>query len=134
MKAISPDRGLVDCLQGTNHDPKEEIGGGREGQGSAEQDGYDVGVAETEEALRAEVSEVCRRYCLQVWNKAFNQARVKASFTLRRVESVYYPLAILTSSFASTKADIAFEVAEIGKDIPAKPLSLLTVLPSWPSS
>ena len=32
----------------------------------AEQDGYDVGVAETEEALRAEVLEVCRFYCLQV--------------------------------------------------------------------
>ena len=27
---------------------------------------YDVGVAETEEALRAEVSEVCRNYCFQV--------------------------------------------------------------------
>ena len=30
----------------------------------AEQEGYDVGVAETEEALRAEVSGVCRNYCL----------------------------------------------------------------------
>ena len=32
----------------------------------AEQDGYEVGVAETEEALRAEVLEVCRYYYLQV--------------------------------------------------------------------
>lgn len=32
----------------------------------AEQDGYEVGVTKTEEALRAEVSEVCRTYCLQV--------------------------------------------------------------------
>ena len=31
-----------------------------------EQDGYDIGVVETEEALRAEVSGVCRNYCLQV--------------------------------------------------------------------
>ena len=29
-----------------------------------EQDGYEVEMAETEEALRAEVSEVCRYYCL----------------------------------------------------------------------
>jgi len=29
----------------------------------AEQDGYDLGVVETEEALRAEVSRVCRTYC-----------------------------------------------------------------------
>ena len=29
-----------------------------------EQDGYEVGVAEIEEALKAEVSEVCRYYYL----------------------------------------------------------------------
>ena len=32
----------------------------------AEQDGYDAGIVETKEALRAEVSRVCRTYCLQV--------------------------------------------------------------------
>ena len=31
----------------------------------AEQHGYDVGVAETEDALRAEVLTVCRAYCAQ---------------------------------------------------------------------
>ena len=31
----------------------------------AEQHGYDVDVAETEEALRAEVPAVCRAYCAQ---------------------------------------------------------------------
>ena len=31
----------------------------------AEQHGYDVGVAETEDALRAEVPVVCRAYCAQ---------------------------------------------------------------------
>ena len=29
----------------------------------AEQDGYNVGVAETEEAFRSEVSKVCKVYC-----------------------------------------------------------------------
>ena len=38
----------------------------------AEQDGYNVGVTETKEALKAEVSGVCRTYCLQVWNEALN--------------------------------------------------------------
>lgn len=38
----------------------------------AEQDGYDEGVAETEEVLRVEVSKVCRNYCLQVWNETLN--------------------------------------------------------------
>ena len=30
----------------------------------AEQEGYDIGVAETEESLRVEVLGVCRNYCL----------------------------------------------------------------------
>ena len=38
----------------------------------AEQDGYDIGVVETEEALRAEVAGVCRHYCSQVWDEALN--------------------------------------------------------------
>ena len=32
-------------------------------RGEAEQEGYDIGVAETEEALRVEVLGVCRIYC-----------------------------------------------------------------------
>ncbi|KAL0007968.1 hypothetical protein SO802_009470 [Lithocarpus litseifolius] len=63
----------------------------------AEQEGYDVGVAETEEALRAEVSGVCRTYCRQVWLEALNQAGVEASSTLRKAKSVYYPAAIRPS-------------------------------------
>ena len=39
----------------------------------AEQDGYNVGVAETEEAFRSEVSKVCKVYCSQVWDVAFNR-------------------------------------------------------------
>ena len=53
------------------------------------QDGYDVGVVETEEALRVEVWRVCRNYYLQVWNEALNQAGVEAFSALRRVENVY---------------------------------------------
>ena len=37
-----------------------------------EQVGYDAGVAETEEALRAEVSGVCRTYYSQTWYEALN--------------------------------------------------------------
>ena len=35
----------------------------------AEQRGYDVGVAETEDALQAKVPAVCRAYCAQTWEK-----------------------------------------------------------------
>ena len=47
---------------------------------------------EIEDALRVEVSGVCRNYCSQVWNEALNQAGVEASFILRKAESVYNPL------------------------------------------
>ena len=33
------------------------------GRDEAEQHGYDVGMAETEDALRVEVPAVCRAYC-----------------------------------------------------------------------
>ena len=50
----------------------------------AEQDGYNVGVAETEKAFRSKVSRVCRVYCPQVWDVALNQKGVEASSALRR--------------------------------------------------
>ena len=55
------------------------------------QEGYEVDVVEIEEALKVEVAEVYRFYCLQVWNEALNQAEVKASSAFRRAENVYYP-------------------------------------------
>ena len=49
-------------------------------------------MAKIEEAIRAEVSKVCRFYYLQVRNEALDQAGVEVFFTLRRAENVYYPL------------------------------------------
>ena len=72
-------------------------------------------MTETEEALRAEVSRVCRTYYFQVWNEAFNQAGVEASFVLKKIESVYYSPAIRVSSSSSSKADITAEVANLEK-------------------
>ena len=80
-----------------------------------EQDGYDVGVAETKETLKAEVSGVCRNYCLQAWNEALNQAGVEASSALKRAESVYYPPAIRTPGSSSSKVDTSPEVVELRK-------------------
>ena len=59
-------------------------------------------------------------YCLQVWNKAFNQAGVEVSFALRKAESVYYPPAIRTLGLASSKVDTSSKVAELGKGSLAK--------------
>ena len=60
----------------------------------AEQKGYDLGVAETEETLRAEVPTVCRIYCAQTWDEALNRAGIEASSELRKLENVFYPSAI----------------------------------------
>ena len=64
----------------------------------AEQIGYEIGVAETEETLKAEVPMVCRIYCAQTWDEALNQVGVEASSELRMPESVFYPEAIYTSA------------------------------------
>ena len=60
----------------------------------AEQHGYDVGVAETEDTLRAEVPAVCRAYCTQTWEEALNRARINASSELRKPENIVFPLAL----------------------------------------
>jgi len=86
----------------------------------AKQHGYNVGVAKTEDALRAKVPGVCGLYCAQVWDEALNQARVKASSMLRKVESVYYPEAICASSSSSSKVDIPPKVADLEKNNPEK--------------
>ena len=60
----------------------------------AEQHSYDVGVAETEDALRAEVPAVCHAYCAQTWEEALNQAGIEASSKLRKPENIIFPPAL----------------------------------------
>ena len=43
----------------------------------AEQHGYDVGVAETEDALRAEVPAVCRTYCAKLGKRLSTRLGLK---------------------------------------------------------
>ena len=59
-----------------------------------EQHGYDVGVVETEDALRAEIPAVCQAYCAQTWEEALNQAGVEASSELRKPERIIFPPAL----------------------------------------
>ena len=60
----------------------------------AEQHDYDVDVAKTEDALRAEVPVVCRAYCAQTWEEALNRVGIDASSELRRPENIFFPPAI----------------------------------------
>lgn len=83
----------------------------------AEQDGYEVQIVKIDEALRVEVSEVCRIYCLQLWNEFLNQVEVEASSAFR------------ASSSSSSQADIASKKTDTGKGHPAKALSSSGILP-----
>ena len=92
-------------------------------QDEAEQQGYDLGVAETEETLRAEVPAVCHIYCTQTWDEALNRAGVEASFELRKPKNIYYPPAIRASDLPSTQGEVASTVAESIKETqPLDPL------------
>ena len=51
-------------------------------------------MAETEDALRAEVPAVCRAYCTQTWEEALNRAGIDASSELRKPENIIFPHAL----------------------------------------
>ncbi|KAK9987395.1 hypothetical protein SO802_032346 [Lithocarpus litseifolius] len=88
----------------------------------AEQEGYDEGIVETEETFRAEVSEVCRFYCLQVWNEALDRAGVGASSALSGAKNDYYPPTIHPLGSSSSKADSTSKEVDEGKESPSKTL------------
>ena len=60
----------------------------------AEQHGYDVSIAETEDALRAEVPAVCRAYCTHNWEESLNRAGIDTSSELRKPENIFFPHAL----------------------------------------
>ena len=71
----------------------------------AEQRGYEVGIAETKEALKAEVPAVCRVYCAKTWDEALDRAGVEASSELRRLDNVFYLEAIRPSDTPVPQAE-----------------------------
>ena len=83
----------------------------------AEQRGYEVGIAETEEALRAEVPEVCRIYCARTWNEALDRAGIEASSELRRPESIFYPEAKRPSALHPQQADAPSIVVTLAEEV-----------------
>ena len=83
----------------------------------AEQRGYEVGIAETEKALKAEVPEVCRIYCAKTWNEALNCVGVEASSELRKPKNVFYPEAIRPSILLPHQADAPSSVINLNKEV-----------------
>ena len=60
----------------------------------AEQYGYDIGVAETEDTLKAEVPTVCRAYYTQTWEEALNRVGIDASSELRKPKNIIFTHAL----------------------------------------
>ena len=70
----------------------------------AKEEAYDLGVAETQATLKAQVPGVCRFYCSQVWNEALKQTGVEALSDLWKAEHVYYPSTIREDAPSSSEA------------------------------
>ena len=58
----------------------------------AEEEAYDLGVAETHATFKAQVPGVCRLYCSKVWNEALKQAGVETHSTCGRWSTYTTPL------------------------------------------
>ena len=86
----------------------------------AKQKGYDLGVDETEETLRAEVPTVCHIYYAQTWNEVLNRVGVEASSKLRKPENVFYLSTIRASNLPSVQDEVASTVVDPNKEVQAQ--------------
>nr|XP_023898898.1 triadin-like [Quercus suber] len=84
---------------------------------SKEQQGYNVGVAETEETFRAEVPVVCREYCTLTWQEALDRAGVESSSELRKPENIYFPPAIRASTPSTPIGEVSVVVDEPPEEV-----------------
>ena len=79
---------------------------------TAEDDGYNAGVANTQASLKAQIPGVCRLYCSQVWEEALKRAGVEASSDLWKAENIFYPTAIREAT--STSSTVVSDQREEG--------------------
>lgn len=98
---------------------KKELEKSEEVAARAQHNGYDIGVKEIENALRAQVTGLCRGYYLQVWTEALNLAGVGTSSDLRKTENIFYPPALHITAQPSSQAIIAPKAPELAHPIDA---------------
>ena len=88
----------------------------------AEEEAYDVGVAETQALLKAQIPGVCRLYYSQIWDEALKRAGVEASSDLWKAESIFYPPAIRETASVSSEAVSVPKEAEAAQSETAQPI------------
>nr|XP_023908476.1 uncharacterized protein LOC112020149 [Quercus suber] len=96
------------------------------GKDAAEQQGYNMGVAETEENFRAEVPVVCREYCARTWQEALDRAGVESYSELRKPENIYFPPAIRASTPSTPIGEVSVIVAEPPEKVQTQALPTLS--------
>ena len=116
-KQLEEAQGLKDRAEKSKVEAKKARVEVEKAKDKAKQKGYNLGVAETKETLRAEVPAVCRIYCAQTWDEALNRAEVEASSELRKPENVFYPSAIQASNLHSAPNEVASTVADPNKKV-----------------
>lgn len=94
---------------------KKQLEKAEEVAAQAKQEGYDTGVKETKENLKAQVTYVCRVYYLQVWTEALDRAGVSASSKLRKPENTFYPPALRPAGPPSIQADATIKAPKSGQ-------------------
>ena len=112
QKKLEEVQKLKDQAKRSNDEAEKAKKEAEKAQDEAKQHGYDIGVAETEENLRAEVPTMCRTYCAQTQDEVLNQAGVEASSELRKPENIYYPPAIQALDLPPTQCEAASTVAD----------------------
>lgn len=103
---------------------KKELKKKEEALAQADQSRYNIGVKETEDALKAQVIGVCHRYCLQVWIEALNMARVEPSLDLRKIENIFYPPVLRITTQPAAQAFTTLEApstAQLAVKAPVAP-------------
>ena len=76
-----------------------------------------MGVAETEDAFRAEVPVVCREYCALTWQEALNRAGVESSSELRKFENIYFLPAIRASTPFAPQGEISSTIVDPSREV-----------------
>lgn len=64
----------------------------------AEQVAYDAGMKKTAESLIAQLRDIARAFCLEVWGHALDAVGVSTESELQAPDKVYYPSALQLAS------------------------------------
>ena len=74
----------------------------------AEQAAYDAGLTKTAQSLTAQLRDVARAFCLEIWGYALTATGVSTKLELRAPNKVYYPPALrLAPSLTQPPIDLS---------------------------